>query len=342
MVLSIYLRLIDDSSYLESESSFMVNVFLTVDVEIWCDGWLDIDRKFPDAFQRYIIGRTPDGEFGLRYQAQELRKHGLSGVFFVEPMFSGRFGTEPLKEIVGTLREGQQDVQLHLHTEWLDEWATPLLDCSGGKRQFLRQFSLEDQRIVVKDGVRRLHEAGAPTPIAFRAGSFGFNADTLRALVQSGLRLDFSYNAAQSGLESGVAPGAMLTDVSWHDGIIEAPMTVYRTGTGKLRHAQLGACSWREMEALLWQAVERGQSAFVILWHNFELLSPSKTRVDSVVLSRFQRLCAFLAKHKDVFRTSRAEELIAIRPAPQGLPLRGSPWLSFSRSMEQISRRRYM
>jgi len=28
----------------------MLNVYFTIDVEVWCDSWLDIDRKFPDAF----------------------------------------------------------------------------------------------------------------------------------------------------------------------------------------------------------------------------------------------------------------------------------------------------
>jgi len=45
----------------------------------------------------------------------------LRGVFFVEPVFSGRFGLEPLSEIVGLLQEGRQELRLNLHTEWMDE-----------------------------------------------------------------------------------------------------------------------------------------------------------------------------------------------------------------------------
>ena len=50
----------------------MLNVFITVDVEVWCDGWDQLDAKFSDAFQRYIYGRTAHGNYGLPYQLQLL------------------------------------------------------------------------------------------------------------------------------------------------------------------------------------------------------------------------------------------------------------------------------
>ena len=40
----------------------MLDVFITVDVEIWCNGWKDIDSRFPDAYRRYIHGPTASGE----------------------------------------------------------------------------------------------------------------------------------------------------------------------------------------------------------------------------------------------------------------------------------------
>jgi len=46
----------------------MLEVFFTVDVEVWCDGWHNIDQEFPEAFRKYIYGPTPKGDFGLSYQ----------------------------------------------------------------------------------------------------------------------------------------------------------------------------------------------------------------------------------------------------------------------------------
>ena len=112
----------------------MLDVFFSVDVEIWCDGWDNLDEKFPDAFRRYVYGQTARGNFGLPYTVQVLREHGLKGVFFVEPLFSTRFGSQPLEEIVGLIREGGQEIQLHLHPEWVDESVEPLLENINGKR----------------------------------------------------------------------------------------------------------------------------------------------------------------------------------------------------------------
>ena len=319
----------------------MLNVFLTVDVEIWCNGWVGIDTRFPDAFQRYVYGRTDRGEFGLRYQADLLKEHGLVGVFFVEPLFSGRFGPEPLAEIVALLREREQEIQLHLHTEWVDEWPTPMFADDRGKQQFLQLFSRDEQRLLIADGMRRLQHAGAAPVTCFRAGSFGFNADTLDALAACGIPFDSSYNATAFGANSGVAPGTTLTDVHRERGVTEYPMTVYDTGFGQLRHAQLGACSWAELEHLLWAALEDGRDSFVLLSHNFELLAPSKTEADRVVVSRFQKLCRFLDQHRDSFHVRGFHGLPEARVRSQPAPLCGSAWLSMWRNVEQLSRRRY-
>ena len=63
-----------------------MDVFFTVDVEIWCDGWKDLDARFPAAFQAYVHGPQADGEGGLAYQARALHDANLLGVFFVEPL----------------------------------------------------------------------------------------------------------------------------------------------------------------------------------------------------------------------------------------------------------------
>lgn len=319
----------------------MLHVYFTVDVEIWCDGWVDLDRKFSDAFQKYIYGATAQGEFGLRYQARVLRDHGLKGVFFVEPLFSGRFGFGPLSEVLNVLRDGAQEVQLHLHTEWLDEWPEPLFDGPRRKRQYMRDFAPDQQRQLVQEGVRRLRAAGQGSIRCFRAGSFGFNSATLDALSANGIPFDASYDAVQFGPDSGVAPQVMLNDVYCDRGVTEFPITVYDTGFGRLRHVQLGACSWSEIEHLLWAALHSGRSSFVILSHNFELLSPSKRQQDPIVVSRFRRLCKFLDSNRDCFRVCGFDDLETVAPAPWQRPLRSTALRSAGRMAEQALRRRY-
>lgn len=318
----------------------MLDVFFSVDVEVWCDGWDNLDEKFPEAFRRYVYGPTAHGDYALPYTLRVLEDHGLTGVFFVEPLFSTRFGSQPLQEIVGLLREGKQEIQLHLHPEWVDESIEPLLENIEGKRQHLRYYTLSEQEILVSAGKRLIAEAGGGECAAFRAGSFGFNRDTLTALAANGIRFDSSYNATIFGLDSGVGPGQVLVDAFECDGICEYPMTVYDDGTA-LRHAQLTACSHREMEGLLWQALETGRRSFMILSHNFELLNTTRDRPDDVVVSRFRQLCAFLDRNRDSFNVRGFEGLTPDLATLQPAPLKSPVWKTAMRMMEQAGRRRF-
>ena len=313
----------------------MLNVFVTLDVEVWCDGWEDLDAKFPNAFRRYIYGPTSRGNYGLPYQLALLHDHGLTGVCFVEPLFSTRFGPDPLSEIVGLVKEHDQEVQLHLHTEWVDESRQPLLENIEGKRQLLRYFSLAEQEILIQAGAKLIESAGGEGINAFRAGNFGFNRDTLRALAASGIPFDSSYNASQFGPDSGVSPGTPLVEPTECEGISEYPMTVFFGGFGPLRHAQVTACSFYELEGLLWKALESRRAAFVILSHNFELLDARMDRPNDIVASRFRKLCAFLDRHRDSFRVRGFRDLRPTLTASQPAPLTSPIWKTGLRMLEQ-------
>ena len=130
----------------------MLNVFITVDVEIWCGGWKDIDSKFPNAYNKYILGKTASGDYGLPFQIKLLNEYGLKGVFFVEPLYAARFGLSSLKDIVGMLQDGSQEVQMHMHPEWVNEATTALIPDSDKKRQHMKEYSLKEQVQLVKVG----------------------------------------------------------------------------------------------------------------------------------------------------------------------------------------------
>lgn len=318
----------------------MLDVIYSVDTEIWCDGWQNIDAKFPDAFRRYIYGPTPKGDFGLPYQLRVLNEHGLNGVFFVEPLFSGHFGRQPLAEIVGLITDAQQEIQLHLHTEWVDESTEPILRYAlTEKKQHLHLFSQGEQTELVAKGKAWLEDAGAVGINAFRAGSFGCNQATLPALKANAIQFDSSYNATMFGLDSGILPGILLCEPIEIDGVWEYPMTVYQDRPGHLRHTQLAACSFREIEGLLWQALEEERTTMMILSHNFELLSGDKSRPDKTMVRRFHQLCEFLEKNDDSFRTCGFTDLSPCSVTNQPPPMKSTTFKTGLRTIEQIMRR---
>ena len=318
----------------------MLNVFLTVDTEIWCDGWDDLDGQFSAAFRRYVYGPTAKGDYGLPITFRILNDHGLIGVFFVEPLFATRFGDAPLHELVELVQTAGQEVQLHLHTEWVDEAREPLLPHIDRKRQFLRMFSRAEQSVLIAKGQELLRAGGADRINAVRAGNYALNADTLLALADNDIRFDSSYNAAAAVGVDGVAPGRTLTQPFAFGDVIEYPVTVYRDrGPGSLRHLQLTACSFKEIRYVLDHAAADGLAAVVIVSHNFELLNTGKNRPDPIVVKRFQDLCRYLERNTDRFCVRGFRDLASAAGQTQPEPINSTMKLTGERMVTQLARR---
>ncbi len=160
-----------------------MNVHLTFDTEIWCNGWDRLDAAFPASFERYVYGHSAAGDFALPKTLEILNRHGLTGVFFVEPLFSARFGAQHLATIVGLLHDAGQQVQLHLHPEWSDEIAPPIIPNHHSKRQHLTYYTLDEQTALIGRARELLEAAGADEIDTFRSGSFAVNHDTYEALA---------------------------------------------------------------------------------------------------------------------------------------------------------------
>ena len=277
----------------------LMNVYLTVDTELWCDGWHDIDAKFPAAYQKYIVGKTSSGDYGLPFQLKLLQEHALKAVFFVEPLFATRFGIQPLNEMVHLIQEYGQSIELHLHTEWIDESKQKLFPHIKEKREHIKYFSLEEQIELIALGKQLLLEAGCNNIHAFRAGTFGANNHTLDAIEKNNILIDSSYNYCMHQCDIDVFND--IQQPANYKGIVEAPMSTFQDGTGKRRHVQLTACSFSELRDSLLQANANTWQDFVILSHSSELLNATCDKKDKVVIKRFEKtVCVFSRQQRIV------------------------------------------
>lgn len=300
-----------------------MEVLLTFDVEVWCNGWESIEADFPDSFERYVFGHSRRDGYALPRTLDTLARHGLKGIFFVEPLFAARFGVEYLATIVRFIEDAGQEVQLHLHPEWTDEARPALLPGTTGKRQHLTSYSLAEQQTLIAHGLRLLREAGCKPPVAFRAGSFACNPDTFAAVRANGLRYDCSINPAMP--ES--TPGDFVPAAAGYCGPFEAdglgciPLSSFRDGFGRPRHAQIGACSTAELVQALDQTALHGWPCFVLLSHSFELMKPASSAPDTTVVRRFEQLCAHLAHQRSILPTGHfADNTLQLAARPRPLP----------------------
>lgn len=278
-----------------------MNVFLTFDIEVWCNGWGNLDNAFPSSFERYVYGRSAHGDYALPQILAILNQHGLKGVFFVEPLFATRFGAEHLETIVQLIRGAGQEIQLHLHTEWSDEARQPIIKNNSSKRQHLNHYTLDEQTTLIGHGKKMLEDAGSGSICAFRAGSYAVNRDTFTALSRNQIYLDSSLNSCFAVSGPDMRSSFDFTKAILLDGVTVRPATVMTDGFGNDRPIQVGACSFEEIRDALVSAKLAKRRDFTIVSHNFEMLKQGSSEPDWVVVKRFMRLCAFLAQHPEKF-----------------------------------------
>ncbi|HEY1145752.1 MAG TPA: polysaccharide deacetylase, partial [Allosphingosinicella sp.] len=273
-------------------------VLLTVDTELTSRHYRG-GASWHENFERSY---DPAG-VGIPYQLRVLAEHKLKACFFVDPMPALLYGIEPVRRMVEPILEAGQEVQLHLHPFWRGKAAgLPLV-------YELNHCGLDEQRELIETARRLLIEAGALAPIAFRAGGYAANADTLAALAALGIRYDSSHNGSHHPWPSALPLDPDLIDPIMFQGVIEIPVTHIRKRGGGLRHLQICAVSAREMEAALRHAERRDHSLVTIVSHSFELATRDGLRPNKVIGRRVERLCAVLADRRAVMPTTNFASL---------------------------------
>ncbi|MFA9199664.1 MAG: hypothetical protein ACEQR8_00535 [Cypionkella sp.] len=278
----------------------MTAVYLTVDTEYafrlpGADG----PGTRAENFARSIECATPGGAVGVFYQMDVLDRHGLKGVFFVDPMPALLWGVGAIVDVVGPIVARGHDVQLHCHSEWLAYAPAALVGGRTGRN--LKDLALDDQLRILRYARDTLIAAGAPAPVAFRAGNYGANDDTLRALAELDIVYDTSHCPALAGRGDGaLSLGREHLRPLAHHGLIEVPTACIGTFGRALRHGQLTALSHRELIAAVRHARDSGVASLTLVSHSFELLSRDRQRINRLVARRFARFCASLAAEPGV------------------------------------------
>jgi hypothetical protein len=304
------------------------SVFLTIDTELM---WRHHAAGLP---AQAIVQRSlePAG-VGVAYQLATLARHGLKAIFFVDPMPALVHGDGWLRAVVAAILAAGQEVQLHLHPNWTE--------ASAENRTVHAPFEMIDysahqQREMIAHARDLLAAAGAPDPIAFRAGSYAANDDTLAALTALGFAYDSSHNGSEHPWPSAVAlPVRQIAPVV-HRGLVELPVTTIEDREGRLRHFQLCALSVAEMRAALDHAERAEHAAVTIVSHGFELANRSGTRPNAVHVRRFEALCGMLAARATTLPTTHFADRPALRLGSGDAPLGPSLWRTRLRQAEQL------
>jgi hypothetical protein len=316
----------------------VTRVFITIDTEYSSGlytGPGPADRA--ENYARSIACISPKGSAGITHKLDLLNQYGQKAVFFVDPMPALVWGVTAIEDIVGPIIEAGQDVQLHCHTEWLGlaGAANPLASRRTG--QNIADFPLDEQCELIDFARSTLMAAGAPAAVAFRAGNYGANDDTLRALAALGIAYDSSHCPALPDGACRISLRPEQRDPMWHCGVIEAPAGTIGTLRGGQRHAQITALTLAEMLAAIRHARDAGRGSFTLVSHSFELINRRRLAVNRIVRRRFTGLIRTLATMRGVETGTFADSPPPLAVASSNSqPLPASPMRTGMRLAEQL------
>lgn len=296
-----------------------MKVLITVDTEVWPDspGWphtpLGSAQDCARELAWYFYGGEGADAPGIPYQLQVFAAAGLKATYFIDPLFSFALGAEPLRTVVGLVRQHGQEVGLHLHPEWLTDRRCVGLPAFKGP--LLGHYSADEQSALIRAGAARLAEAGAGHLNAFRAGSWSASRATLRALAENGIAFDSSLNASFDVSFPDLPDRAVHLQPVKLDGVWEFPVTgfVDRLPAAR-RPLHVCACSLAEFRTVLEHAAATGWFAVVLVLHSFEFvrvdrLAGGRPGPQRLLARRFEQLCAYLAANRDRFQPCHFADL---------------------------------
>ncbi len=298
-------------------------VLITIDTELFLGRF----RHGSDWQENFALSVEP-AEVGLSYQLGKLARHGLKAVFFVDPMPALVYGIEPIRTMVEPILAAGQEVQLHLHPDWegLAQGEPPESD--------LGSLSPERQRELVAIARHLLRDAGAPEPIAFRAGNFAASLHTLQALASLGIGYDSSHNGSHHPLPSALPFSPRQIAPALLDCVVEVPVTQIDQKQG-LKDLQLCAVSFDEMRDAMLHATANRHPLVNIASHCFELATRDGRRANPVARSRFAKLCQFLDENRERLPTVHFSELEDLPLEAEAEPMPPQTLRTVARMVEQ-------
>ncbi|MBU1342643.1 MAG: hypothetical protein KKE44_05070 [Proteobacteria bacterium] len=324
-----------------------VNVFLTVDTEHSIGGAFENPKLTPVGNLKRIYGKIDGHCYGIPLIMDIADRSGLRVVFFLEVMNKYFFGEDESKQVCQYILKRNHEVQLHVHPNYLN-----FTGKDPGKliySDFISAYSPDRQVELLQEARDLLIKYGSTAPTAFRAGCFGADLNTLKALKKNGFLIDSSYNRAYCNITCSI-PESDMNDVTGMEGIFEFPVTNFiensHIRSRRFMPMDINGVSFQEMKQVLEHAAENGPKNITIILHSFSFLKSydvqyTKAKPRKTAIKRFKKLCRFLAENQDRFNVMTFDglnesDLDCLAKSPKHSFLTMPSFYSILRGFEQL------
>lgn len=269
-------------------------------------------RASQEHVSRLIWGVHCNGTAGIREMCAVADEANAHLTFFLDAC--GAYSElNELANVIRWLDASGHDLQLHTHSEYLPEnfWIE-----HGFKHRprFMNQYADDKVAFTIRHFGKFISDITGKPLRAFRAGSFRWNASTIRALADVGIPL--SFNNSMNACLAAQCTYAEPTNLPyvWSNGVIEVPVTERKffplfgkEWWGRLQFPVSNHFRNPPWRVLRPYARQSNSSLLVLLLHSWSLLYWDKNGYavyrDDKRIEDFRKLVRQLAKDYDIITT---------------------------------------
>ncbi len=186
-------------------------------------------------------------DYGVPLIAEKLEQYGLRGTFFVSPLCPPDSTDTMLSNLRFLVSRGH-DVELHPHPDSIDL-----------SRLLLTMYSIEEREKIVQMAIDNIKLAGAPPPIAHRAGAWAIDRETLHLLPEFGIVMDSSIFPENPNSQVPL-PENLVNRFVKIGGVYQLPITLVRRipfiGYAGMTALDIDRLIWEEQEEALKQIAD--------------------------------------------------------------------------------------
>ncbi len=267
-----------------------------------------------DPVTSLIYGKTKDGELcGIDLLMDILDEFKIKGIFFVDIAEAWHYSEESVAGILRHIKERGHTAGVHVHPDHM----------ADSKRLFLSEYSREEQYEMIKKCTDFYEKVLGEKPVAFRAGKYGANWDTLDILAELGYRVDFSQFYGQKWCH--INPPCAYTKMSkLENGLLEIPVTTFKSFENRwYKRFDKIDCEMdnREFRYVISQMINKDEYDPIVLFaHSFSMLkwrrTPNKPEFSRTKYNRIKRSVQYICGEKKIGIVD-LDELIATKECIQ-------------------------
>ena len=189
----------------------MKKVIITVDTE---------SHIGSNPVERLIMGKLDNGVCaGIPLIMDICEQHGTKGLFFVDFAEAWDYGEESIKRVVDCILDRGHDIGMHIHPDHI----------ADKRKLFLSDYSYNEQYEIINRCTDLYEKMVGRNPLAFRAGKYGANRETLDILTKLDYKADFSEFYGYEKWCHILPPVTGNESVEIRNGLLEFPVMSYKS-----------------------------------------------------------------------------------------------------------------